>query len=130
MRHWWIGLTAVLLVAAAPAITRWQVQPASSAIGFSVSGGGQTAEGGFARYVARIRFDPDRLSQSSAIVAIDLGSVGTGQKAVDETLRSAEWFDVASHPQRSEEHTSELQSLMRNSYAVLCLKQKQQDNKH
>src|SRR3546814_7337872 len=26
--------------------------------------------------------------------------------------------------QRSEEHTSELQSLMRNSYAVLCLKQK------
>src|SRR3546814_20134505 len=88
MRHWWIGLTAVLLVAAAPAITRWQVQPASSAIGFSVSGGGQTAEGGFARYVARIRFDPDRLSQSNAIVAIDLGSVGTGPKALDETTRS------------------------------------------
>src|SRR3546814_6055665 len=28
------------------------------------------------------------------------------------------------HIQRSEEHTSELQSLMRNSYAVLCLKKK------
>src|SRR3546814_2904075 len=27
-------------------------------------------------------------------------------------------------PHRSEEHTSELQSLMRNSYAVFCLKQK------
>src|SRR3546814_7547663 len=27
-------------------------------------------------------------------------------------------------PQRSEEHTSELQSLMRTSYAVLCLKKK------
>src|SRR3546814_4818166 len=27
-------------------------------------------------------------------------------------------------PKRSEEHTSELQSLMRNSYAVLCLKKK------
>src|SRR3546814_9922252 len=27
--------------------------------------------------------------------------------------------------QRSEEHTSELQSLMRNSYAVFCLKKKQ-----
>src|SRR3546814_9102430 len=27
-------------------------------------------------------------------------------------------------PQRSEEHTSELQSLMRSSYAVFCLKQK------
>src|SRR3546814_9305313 len=30
-------------------------------------------------------------------------------------------------PQRSEEHTSELQSLMRSSYAVFCLKKK---NKH
>src|SRR3546814_3746593 len=28
------------------------------------------------------------------------------------------------HAHRSEEHTSELQSLMRTSYAVLCLKQK------
>src|SRR3546814_1249138 len=37
---------------------------------------------------------------------------------------------VAAHPgslaraRRSEEHTSELQSLMRNSYAVFCLKKK------
>src|SRR3546814_9048926 len=30
----------------------------------------------------------------------------------------------AIHPARSEEHTSELQSLMRISYAVLCLKKK------
>src|SRR3546814_8652847 len=31
--------------------------------------------------------------------------------------------------QRSEEHTSELQSLMRISYAVFCLKKKKTDNK-
>src|SRR3546814_2896074 len=31
---------------------------------------------------------------------------------------------------RSEEHTSELQSLMRNSYAVFCLKQKKKNKKH
>src|SRR3546814_9474536 len=30
---------------------------------------------------------------------------------------------------RSEEHTSELQSLMRNSYAVFCLKKKKTKNK-
>src|SRR3546814_4149855 len=33
------------------------------------------------------------------------------------------------HKQRSEEHTSELQSLMRISYAVFCLKKKK-ENKH
>src|SRR3546814_5674634 len=32
-------------------------------------------------------------------------------------------------PRRSEEHTSELQSTMRNSYAVLCLKKKKKRNK-
>src|SRR3546814_2590237 len=31
---------------------------------------------------------------------------------------------------RSEEHTSELQSLMRISYAVFCLKKKKHRNKH
>src|SRR3546814_3702575 len=31
---------------------------------------------------------------------------------------------------RSEEHTSELQSLMRNSYAVFCLKKKNKVRKH
>src|SRR3546814_8401346 len=35
----------------------------------------------------------------------------------------------ASKAERSEEHTSELQSLMRISYAVFCLKKKKQ-NKH
>src|SRR3546814_8954231 len=30
--------------------------------------------------------------------------------------------------QKSEEHTSELQSLMRNSYAVFCLKKKNRNN--
>src|SRR3546814_6311673 len=31
---------------------------------------------------------------------------------------------------RSEEHTSELQSLMRNSYAVFCLKKKKQEQSY
>src|SRR3546814_2127694 len=35
-------------------------------------------------------------------------------------------YVVEEQPKRSEEHTSELQSLMRISYAVFCLKQKKQ----
>src|SRR3546814_10522179 len=34
------------------------------------------------------------------------------------------------HGERSEEHTSELQSLMRNSYAVFCLKKKNRQKNH
>src|SRR3546814_5167161 len=37
-------------------------------------------------------------------------------------------FDMAEAADRSEEHTSELQSLMRISYAVFCLKKKKDAN--
>src|SRR3546814_4667729 len=38
--------------------------------------------------------------------------------------------DLLDAPSRSEEHTSELQSLMRISYAVLCLKNKTTKHSH
>src|SRR3546814_6996404 len=59
-----------------------------------------------------------------------------GRNSASEVLRSAERSPrpccrVARHARgwpRSEEHTSELQSLMRNSYAVFCLKKKKHSN--
>src|SRR3546814_6467008 len=39
-------------------------------------------------------------------------------------------FDVRGRTLRSEEHTSELQSLMRISYAVFCLKKKKKNTHH
>src|SRR3546814_3171193 len=41
-----------------------------------------------------------------------------------ETIKFLGFWDVSDTGGRSEEHTSELQSLMRISYAVFCLKQK------
>src|SRR3546814_1656451 len=45
---------------------------------------------------------------------------------VDDVSGSGGHGGSGSGGSRSEEHTSELQSLMRNSYAVFCLKKKQQ----
>src|SRR3546814_1241762 len=42
--------------------------------------------------------------------------------------RSGPWFHRDETSPRSEEHTSELQSLMRISYAVFCLKKKISQN--
>src|SRR3546814_6599329 len=44
--------------------------------------------------------------------------------------RSGRWTSKAPRQTRSEEHTSELQSLMRISYAVFCLKKKKQHKQH
>src|SRR3546814_4313424 len=41
-----------------------------------------------------------------------------------ETYEATQFSSFEPVPQRSEEHTSELQSLMRTSYAVFCLKTK------
>src|SRR3546814_3249539 len=51
-------------------------------------------------------------------------SVGEGEAKLRERVRP---FMAAMRHGRSEEHTSELQSLMRISYAVFCLKKKKQE---
>src|SRR3546814_2462109 len=54
----------------------------------------------------------------------DLGAVARITRAgldVDQALADFRHFEL----ERSEEHTSELQSLMRSSYAVFCLRKKQ-----
>src|SRR3546814_8317686 len=51
----------------------------------------------------------------------------TEQRMLGEQLRTRvleQLFQALCAPERSEEHTSKLQSLMRNSYAVFCLKTK------
>src|SRR3546814_9630031 len=54
-------------------------------------------------------------AMSAALAALKIGFIGAGRVA--QTLRS-------------EEHTSELQSLMRISYAVFCLKKKKKQKQH
>src|SRR3546814_2991015 len=78
-------------------------------------------------------------SQRRMLPRARLGRASEGQPQLSRrgrAIRALNWFarkhEVFPKPRRSEEHTSELQSLMRNSYAVFCLKKKkkQQDTIH
>src|SRR3546814_9697894 len=53
-----------------------------------------------------------------------------GDARLPDALQSLVTAEVDGAVERSEEHTSELQSLMRISYAVFCLKKKNQQHKH
>src|SRR3546814_9389460 len=64
--------------------------------------------------MARARIDP-----ASGFILL---SARCSYELVEKTVR-------AGCPMRSEEHTSELQSLMRISYAVFCLKKKKYNTK-
>src|SRR3546814_4673944 len=65
-------------------------------------------------------------SQAPGAVATDGAGTGSGTLAI-EAERITFGYGLWGQPDgvsRSEEHTSELQSLMRISYAVFCLKKK------
>src|SRR3546814_2958069 len=62
------------------------------------------------------------LAVQQAIVAAKQDNPRRSIRQIRELLEAA--GSVAAGSLRSEEHTSELQSLMRISYAVFCLKQK------
>src|SRR3546814_2895379 len=70
----------------------------------------------------RVRFRSRTLAKGARVWKRQNHSRGVG--GVSERGRS--WFQCrpTRHSTRSEEHTSELQSLMRISYAVFCLKKK------
>src|SRR3546814_5522328 len=61
------------------------------------------------------------------VLAIDLLTVTAGHRVGRARKVEGGIVEGVFHQARSEEHTSELQSLMRISYAVFCLKKKKQD---
>src|SRR3546814_4253959 len=81
-------------------------------------------DGGVAPSFGEARFDPSRKyvrvnGERQGLVEFDFG-VGDLTLSVEMMLSHEDFQRFC----RSEEHTSELQSLMRISYAVFCLKKK------
>src|SRR3546814_3371561 len=62
-------------------------------------------------------------------LALEEAGVAYVDVGMDEAEGGLEAVQALLDAPRSEEHTSELQSLMRISYAVFCLKQKKKSNK-
>src|SRR3546814_8246203 len=67
-----------------------------------------------------------RAEHSSQFIYMNNGKreVHVGGEPVGFIIRLENGFTIYHMGDRSEEHTSELQSLMRSSYAVFCLKKK------
>src|SRR3546814_9651890 len=71
--------------------------------------------------------DDDRVEAGSILQHLQTNGPGPGD---DPRIVERMHEDIAVRRSRSEEHTSELQSLMRISYAVFCLKKKKQKHDH
>src|SRR3546814_5355525 len=71
--------------------------------------------------------EPASVEMSGGIQASLAGRYATALFALARDARTIDKVESSLAAIRSEEHTSELQSIMRNTYAVLCLK-KQKDH--
>src|SRR3546814_7811483 len=97
-------------------------------------------------YTHRVRSHRDRLCGLPRDNARCRGCAGRRHEVMAGAVHGARWLRAGAceaergpsgmkkgrgfpRPFRSDEHTSELQSLIRNSYAVFCLKKKQEINK-
>src|SRR3546814_1274049 len=76
--------------------------------------------GGEGKWPTAIKKSNPASSNSSSRIRIGIASSNSSRAARTASRASS----PAAISKRSEEHTSELQSLMRHSYAVFCLKQK------
>src|SRR3546814_9843587 len=84
---------------------------------YRADGGGRTAK---RRTYTLGRFGALTLDQARKSAKSVLGAVANGQDPGEKRIAKRGKMLIS----RSEEHTSELQSLMRISYAVCCLKKK------
>src|SRR3546814_1460393 len=79
-----------------------------------------------------------RSGTATCVTGVRTASIGAGgaagrtprKEAAASQLTSSQPIAATPATKRSEEHTSELQSLMRNSYAVYCLKNKHRTKHH
>jgi polyisoprenoid-binding protein YceI len=77
----------------------WQVDPAKSTLGFKGIYDGESFDGRFKTFTAKIAYDANALAQSKFDVSIDLASADTASDERDDTLKGSDFFDTGKFPQ-------------------------------
>jgi len=91
----------LIMLGAAPALAeapQWLVDDKNSHITFTARQMQVPVAGRFERFKAAIRFDPDDLSGSKALIDIDVASVSTPNPDIESEIKRSPWFDVERFP--------------------------------
>lgn len=89
-----LSALCVMFFCASPVVAEdWQMAKGSN-LSFSSSFQGEAFSGSFNKFTPQIRFDPKNLKQSRFDVAIDLSSANSQNIERDDTLKTADFFDV------------------------------------
>ncbi|MEO8020838.1 YceI family protein [Polaromonas sp.] len=75
-----------------------RVDLSASQIRFTSRQMGVPVDGAFRKFDASLAFDPEAPSAARGQLRIDLSSIDTGVREVDEEVVGTHWFDVKRHP--------------------------------
>lgn len=111
-----ITLSAAMITAA-QASEYNQVQTEVSEIRFSYTQMGVTMRGGFSRFTAELRFDPEQLDQAYVMIDVDLASIDTGIREADTEVTKPAWLHTAEFPTARFE-SNDVTALDEHNYTV------------
>lgn len=94
-----LALPLAVLGSNSQANETYKFDPSHSTIGFSVHQYLGTTVGKFTKFEGNIDVDRDHPERSSVMARIDVRSINTGIAKRDDHLRSADFFNVAKHPE-------------------------------
>src|SRR3546814_10269508 len=98
----------------------------SHAVDAGLAAGGEQLD-----HVLALRAPAGQCARGTELEVVGMGDDGqAGVPVLRHRFERGAIHGARRYRSRSEEHTSELQSLMRISYAVFCLKKKQKKNKN
>jgi polyisoprenoid-binding protein YceI len=80
-------------------MSTWHIDPSHTAVAFAVKHLMiSTVRGRFADFTAELDLDERTPANSKLVASLDVASIDTRSEQRDAHLRSADFFDVASHP--------------------------------
>lgn len=112
------GMAAFALVLAAGAAPAQQaLVPGQSEVSFVSRQMGVPVSGRFARFSARVAFEPSRPEAAQIAFTVDTASAALGSSDTEAELRKPEWLDVARFPS-AQFQSSQLRALGGGRYEV------------
>lgn len=92
------ALFCVLSLSALAQVPHYTLNASKSALKFVATQNNAPIEGEFKDFSGDIRFDPEKLKESSVKVTVNMASVATAYDEVAKSLAGTDWFSTAAYP--------------------------------
>ena len=118
MKKLFLSLVILTSAALSQAQTTWNCDPSHSSITFSVGYLGiSNVTGHFGKYSGNLTSSNSDFNDAKFDFIVDVSSINTGIDARDNHLKSADFFDVDTHPKMSFKTTS-FKKIKKNTYKL------------